>query len=358
MYCCASPTCPYPWNVIPVGSLFGCVQDQAWSEGNHAFTEGQRTAYYCCGCLQEVVENEAENEEAHKMLPWTLDGACGKALILKKAEDIHPPLKKSCFQFVTFPEESPPELGQDSNSKAAIRVRRQKQYEVYRILEDIHAQEFRRVIRASVMSMKVPDTEGLKITAPLELEPVRERYRKQGFEQPDPTLRRGTTERAGLRRTTPRYARALIDEAEIPMVCYCRELPDDGGMIRCSSKLCMFGWIHLRCAGPERLTGKTEEYLCKYCKSGFIEDPESWQWSTTNKTGRGPGDKKGSCRSNKAAADAILADSSDSENDSKHEDGYDADEEPEQPHLASSGFVAINSTPAMKCDDSADVVTG
>lgn len=269
IYCCSSPTCRFHLNVIPIGDLFGSVRDEALTGENSALTSDQRTVYYCLDCLQEVLDRELENNKVHEMLPQFMDGACDKKAILEWAEKMYPRFKESEFQSVRFPEESPPPPGTESNSLRTLRVRRQKQYDIRRIVRDVENEKLTDADLAELKKRQKLDPWGLRVFRPLHTEPSHEWYKKQGIEEHASSEgRRRTTRSSALpvRGESPKEVSGIAF-TNTDRVCYCRELADENDeMIRCSSPFCMFGMIHLRCAGLDEAPNNEEEFLCVYCK--------------------------------------------------------------------------------------------
>ncbi|KIX07392.1 uncharacterized protein Z518_02045 [Rhinocladiella mackenziei CBS 650.93] len=270
VYCCFSPVFPNAMNVIPVGELSGTVQDPARNQGNKRLTDRQPSTYYCFERLQDVVKCEVEKKMEHGMLPRLLDGPVNKALVLDQAEKIHPPLKEKDFRTLYLPEEPTVDPGEGSNTPKAIRLRRQRQFEIEWIKEHLKLKEENKV--------ETSKTEGTKLRVPVirhstRMEPYRERYKKQGLEWSATEVKR----RSGSSGVTSDVTRDIPDH--YPHVgetlnCYCREPDEDGKMVRCSSKSCMFGLIHHHCAGLEQIPSISEEYLCDYCKAGIPKGSE------------------------------------------------------------------------------------
>ncbi|OAG42055.1 hypothetical protein AYO21_03790 [Fonsecaea monophora] len=261
VYCCSSPTCPNPRNVIPLGNYFGIIRDEAATEGDDQPKGYNRIAYYCLDCLDEVVDREEQLEQGQKAGARLVDGAQpDRNVILHKALGIYPELDQKEFFFVRIPSEEASEVepGDASNSKKATRLRRQKQLEIHRIAQDLRQQQlttrYRMYFRKSM-----PDPSGLRILGPLESQPYRDRYRKQGLEWIH-RLEGSEVRRAwnGEDRTATTDASAPDHEMEDTPVCYCREPADEGPMLRCLSQLPL----------------ETEDYRCGYCMSATTRDKE------------------------------------------------------------------------------------
>lgn len=229
-------------------------------------TEEPRTVYYCFDCLQTVLKHEFKVEMGHQLLPQFVDGTREKEKMLKSAEKIHPPLKRKELKWMYFPEEPPLSPGKESNSEKGSRLRRQKQYEIERILEEVEQKD----LRNREYMRTVEDTDsgslGLLITHRRDLSPFRDRYKKQGLEFQEIHGQSGSAETP---KTTQKATLDNVDasEDEVALRCFCKEPADDDGMVQCSSTSCMFGAIHLRCSGVEGRVGITAEaFVCKYCR--------------------------------------------------------------------------------------------
>ncbi|EXJ68453.1 uncharacterized protein A1O5_08245 [Cladophialophora psammophila CBS 110553] len=271
VYCCSSPTCPNSANVIPEGEYFAMIRDEALSEGNGQLTDYERTSYYCLDCLDEVVDREQRPETMQKMVSQLVDGAQpDRNSILLRALQIYPTLEKkdSFFLRLCFEGESDLEPGNASNSKKVIRLRRQKQLEIQRIENDLEQQRFKAVYR-----IKKANPSGLRILVSPDTQPYRDRYKKQGLQWVD-RLRQLKEARRIAGRPAARHTSASDHDSGDMLVCHCREPADEGPMLRCRSASCMFGSIHFRCSGLDRLPSETEYYWCDYCKSDFTGDTE------------------------------------------------------------------------------------
>ncbi|OQU98772.1 hypothetical protein CLAIMM_04502 [Cladophialophora immunda] len=278
VYCCSSPTCRNPRNEIPVGNYFGIIRDEAMIEEDDQPADYNRVAYYCLDCLDEVVDREEQLEKGQKMVPQLVDGAQpDKSLILNKALEMYPTLAEKDFFFVRVPsEEGAPEieLGAASNSKKMIRLRRQKQLEIHRIVQDLSQRRFTALYRLSERNTKV-DPSGLRILGPLESQPYRERYKKQGLEWIN-RLEGSEVRKAWSYEGTPAMNQSSVPDlrtGDLP-VCYCREPAGQEPMLHCQSASCMLGPIHFRCSGLDQLPLETEEYWCDYCIRNTTDDTE------------------------------------------------------------------------------------
>ncbi|OAP56085.1 hypothetical protein AYL99_09264 [Fonsecaea erecta] len=339
VYCCSSPTCPNPRNVIPVGNYFAIVRDTALYEDDDRLTDYNRVAYYCLDCLdciEEVVDREEHPGHGQKIGAPLVDGAQpDRNLILHKAQEIYPELRPKDFFFIRIPSEDEPEseLGKASNSKMAVRLRRQKQLEIHRIAEELREKQLTAVYR---MSDRMPKSDpfGLRISGPLESQPYRERYKKQGLEWINRLEGFEVKDAQDKDRATTNHAPASdLEMVDVP-VCYCREPADDEPMLRCQSASCMLGPIHFRCSGLDRLLLDTDEYWCGYCVSDFTGDTKQIRGNRVLGDGIS-GSENGLSISDVEIGDADSGDmaSGDEEDDS----------EVEHHHMPSAyGFVAVN----------------
>ncbi|KIY02110.1 uncharacterized protein Z520_02248 [Fonsecaea multimorphosa CBS 102226] len=344
VYCCSSPTCPNPRNVIPVGNYFGIIRDQGLGEEkDDQLTEYNRTAYYCLDCLDEVVDREEHLVQGQKLMvphPQLVDGdgaQPGRNPILHKALEMYPVLQEKDFFFVRVPDDEASDIkpGEASNSKKVIRFRRQKQLETHRITQELREQRFTHLHRKRETK---PDPSGLRILPPLESQPYRERYKKQGLEWVD---RLEGSESRQTRRDEDRPAATnnhtstpALEMVEMP-VCYCREPADQGPMLCCRSASCMFGPIHFRCSGLNQLPLDTEDFWCDYCMSDSTGHTEQV-------CGNGVVGKRTSAMDNVLNISDVGTDDGDS-TITASEDEKEEDSEVESDTVQSAhGFVAVN----------------
>ncbi|EXJ95126.1 hypothetical protein A1O1_00245 [Capronia coronata CBS 617.96] len=300
VYCCSYPTCRNPMNVIPLGECYGSVTDEASNQSRTYFEEYPRTVYYCFDCLEQVLNHEFEIEMAHEILPQLVDGTHDNEMTLELAEKLHPLLDSKKFKWMYFPQEPPLTPGKDSNSKKGSLLRRQKQYEIERIIKDLEGQlvgkeEYLMPTRDA--GSQSPD---LRIHKRHDLSPFRDRYKKQGLEYCD--LHDHSESGGSDAKKRPHTPDGAGRHDSSALRCFCTEPPDDDGMVHCSSTSCMFGAIHLRCSGLDNVACAQEGFVCKYCKvdgsacsgdnncshsmtgeseSDSLSDDESFKYETT-----------------------------------------------------------------------------
>ncbi|KIV81571.1 hypothetical protein PV11_03746 [Exophiala sideris] len=265
-YYCSYPTCQHTMNIIPLGDIYGVYQT---SNGNSALHPNDPTAVlFCQNCIQELLKR-AEEGQTHEIPPQFVDGSCDRQFILKAAEKIHPSLTPKQSFFSYLPEGPTLEPGEGSNSVKGLRRRRQKQYEIdgvlRRLREDHHLRNLRRMHKRQVKPAQ------LRIQTPFDIEPYRERYKKQGLEWSDRTEQDGERRASKTSSTHEEVARDIVDgsvEDNDASTCYCGEPNDSRGMVQCSSNSCMFGRVHLRCSGLSKMLDVSERYLCHNCTGG------------------------------------------------------------------------------------------
>ena len=258
-------------NVIPLEENYASVQDLEWNENNAFLTDHQRTTYYCFDCLEDVLNEQLELEMHQPQIPPQVDGHCDREGIQIAAEKIHAPLKSKDFLFIRLPEESTLELG-DGNSKKGIRLRRQKQADIERILQVVKVDDRNdKLSRYRAFCSKVRYS-GLVIHPRPELPSYRHRYKKQdrewwtGDDWSERYRKKRTSGASDENGGVTRKASDTVTESDNVLTCYCRE-PDDGSeMVRCTASSCMFGWIHIRCSSLDSMPMATEKFLCEYCK--------------------------------------------------------------------------------------------
>lgn len=238
--------------------------------------------YLCLGCFQLVVGNEPTRENEQKTFPYNLDGACDREQIIKAAEKLHPPLTPNEHFFTYLPEGPTLEPGEGSNSKKGLRRRRQKQYEIVRIHEELkemnHGHTCQQVQQDYDESDREPD---LRIVPPVPYEPYRHRYKKQGLEWKNRLdhVREQESERVSEfedEAGSPESGAIKVILKEEPRAtCYCDETLFEEKMIRCSSVSCLYGWIHLRCSDLAEISQASENYVCPRCRICAAEQTES-----------------------------------------------------------------------------------
>lgn len=247
------------------------MRDEAWSENSVLLNDDPATVYLCHDCLQEVLVEQIEEEKVHKMLPRLVDGSCDRQSILKSAEKMHPCLTPKQSFFTYLPEGPTLEPGEGSNSVKGLRRRRQKQYEIDKILRRLRYDQRVRMLR--LKSRREVKASDLKTQTPFDIDPYRERYKKQGLEWND---RSGQGEERKASKTSSMHekvAKGAVDHSlggEDAFTCYCRESNDGEALIQCSSGSCMFGWIHFRCSGLNEMPDTSEShYVCQHCTGDY-----------------------------------------------------------------------------------------
>lgn len=242
------------------------MQDGYWNQGNHLLTEYPTTVYFCIECLQQVLEQHFASIEGQQTRAPFLDG-CDKEDILDAAENIHPRLTKKELFFVYLPDGPTLEPGIGSNSVKGKRLRRQKQFEIEWILARARDNECARSMREENKIQNEPSD--LRIQPLDDCEPARERYKKQGMERSDACEELQVHHAPAVDTVIPTQDNEHRMEECEELLCFCREPWDqEGGMVRCSSETCMFGWIHFHCSGLSYLPITSQDYLCKYCREG------------------------------------------------------------------------------------------
>ena len=227
--------------------------------------------FYCLDCLAQIIKEYGTAQRVSSRLPNGVDGTTGdgttsdfRAEILEVAERLHPSLEPKKLWLMYFPREPPLDHGVDSNSSFGLRLRRQKQYEIERILRDTRADRWHaRVLNTANAS------DNLILTARPDLPPHREQYRKQGLEWTD----RSTTARDSVNVPVDnginRERVCSPNELTRSSTCFCREMSDHSPTVQCSSMFCMFGQIHLQCSGLGHIPLDDEQYHCPFCKEGM-----------------------------------------------------------------------------------------
>ncbi|EXJ90114.1 hypothetical protein A1O3_03183 [Capronia epimyces CBS 606.96] len=350
IYCCSYPTCRNPLNVIPLGECYGSVTDEAWNKNNNLLTEYPRMVYYCFDCLQEVLKQKFEVEMVHQKLPQLVDGTRDREMVLESAEKIHPLLQAKELKFMYFPEEPPLTPGKDSNSKKGNRLRRQKQYEIERILEALTEKYLRK--REYMRGGQDTDSisSELQIQPRRDVSPFRDRYKKQGLEYCELHNQFGSGEILEENEAaTSKFVGDSGDESVLN--CFCREPPDEEGMIRCSAITCMFGAVHLRCSGLKDVATIPEEFICKYCKGHDAACSENdCSDDTVQKRDLGWWKKCSPLDCNSIRDGITWKNGMDTDNESEERDeDAAADLGPVGEHP--SGFIAVNSPPPRACDE-------
>lgn len=278
--------------------------------------------FYCLGCLNYVLKDQVDvfvlDGFPTQEIAASFDGIVDQAHVLQAAERLHPGLKHRELWKMYYPTEPPLEAGEGSNSKRGLRLRRQKQYEIERILQKVKKDKY-------AMAGSCNDTKpgSLVLTRPRYLPPYGDRYKKQGREWSDRTGHD----------TTPASS-AIVDQPipNGPVSCYCCE-PDDGSpVVQCGSDKCMFGLIHFRCTDLEEMLTEEDIFFCQYCQDEVHAKEEMAKMVEAQIQARTWADM--------APSDA---DNEGSDMDDDDETEYHDDEAQHERTTAASGFVAINS---------------
>lgn len=319
--------------MIPGDEYFGAVRFDPSIDNDVDPAIETAIDFYCLECFESVIQTyhntQAANHGSTPDLPGTVDGAVKQKHVLETAEKLHSPLKLKDLWKMYLPSEPPLKAGTMSNSKHALRLRRQKQYEIVRILQEVRGDE--------LTAMATADTSkpgNLLLVRPRNLPQFRNRYKKQGREWTDRTLHeKYSSIREG-------NALPVVTESSKPPVvdydlsCYCREPPESAFMIRCNSDTCMFGQIHFRCTGLDQLPVDQTDFLCRYCET-FKHGHLGMTAENVEKVADAESDE---LRSSTAEGAQTVNEVTDTI-DTNHEHW---DEHTERPIAPASHFVAIN----------------
>jgi len=212
--------------------------------------------FYCLSCLNYVLKDSVDGFDLDgfptQEIPASVDGTVDHVEVVQAAEKFHPSLKHKELWKMYLPTEPPLEAGKESNSKRGLRLRRQKQYEIERILQEVRKDKF-----AMTGSWNDSKPGSLVLVRPRHLPPYSDRYKKQGREWSDRT-----------RNDTTPTGRAIVDQP-IPndsVSCYCSQPEDGSPVVQCSSDKCMFGLIHLKCTDLEEMLYDGDIFFCQYCR--------------------------------------------------------------------------------------------
>lgn len=212
--------------------------------------------FYCIDCLDDIIKIHVdavlEVENTTQYVSGSLDGTLNQEDVIQAAERLHPALKDKEMWKMYYPTEPPLDAGEGSNSKKGLRLRRQKQYEIKRILQKVRNDECSVACRPETVK---PGS--LVLVRPRNLPPYSDRYKKQGREWSD----RSSHEKTPI---SPRVLDQPISNDK--MSCYCCEPGDWASMVKCSSDKCMFGLIHLRCTDLKHMPSEEDQFLCQYCQ--------------------------------------------------------------------------------------------
>lgn len=330
-----------------MGDTFGSVADNQQKQDSHSI--GTNAVFYCYDCLDQIMD-EYNTTLILQRPPNAFDGAVSdfRGEILQVAEKLHPGLEPKTLRWMYFPQRPPFDHGVESNSRNGLRLRRQKQYDIERIVKD--AEEVDRW--HTLMLNTSNQSDSLVLSARLDLPPYREQYRKQGLEWADRSA--SARDSLNIARTNDIKEEGVCRPNELARSssCFCREMPDHGLTVQCSSRLCMFGKIHLRCSGLDHIPLDDEQYYCGFCRddivgtmnsSNAIEPIQSRQGCTPDNT-------------------AATHEKSPTKHSSIKEPDYietgDTDEEDQEfgvicreaPSLVVRKFVAVNDVPAWSDD--------
>lgn len=234
------------------------------------------SVYLCLDCVQLASPSEPAGENERKVFPYNIDGACEKDQIMEAAEKLHPLLKQKEVFCIYLPEGPTLEPGKGSNCKQGLRLRRQKQYDVIKIHEELGK------INSGHNCQHIDlnnDELGLRILSPVLFEGYRESYKKQGLEWKNRMDHVKDLEVEHISESEcedePKSGMTKRVLEEIRATCYCDKTLFHEKMIRCSSASCLYVWLHLRCAGLTEIPQDCEDYLCPRCTELAAERLES-----------------------------------------------------------------------------------
>lgn len=331
MICCLHPTCSLPRHVVPNGRFFGGVRCNIKNDEDGTASVN----FYCSDCLDDVIRLHIETTlrlgpAARDLVGAVLDGTSKPRHILQAAERIHPELSERDLWKMYYPTAPPLEAGTGSNSRKGVRLRRQKQYEIKRLLQKVRKDQF-----AQLCTPDRTEPGSLVLVRPRNLPIYEKRYKKQG--------REWTTDRGVPAKPNPILASSF--DQPIPngrVSCYCGETSDGFPMVQCSSDHCMFGLIHLECATLMGTPYVEGQFVCRFCQTDVVTDgklfegPKAWSKDRT--------------RTDMTASDTEEGESGTEMASSEHEDqqetgsedgDYELDDEPPAA-VAASRFIAVN----------------
>ncbi|KIW18976.1 hypothetical protein PV08_03265 [Exophiala spinifera] len=310
--------------------------------GNDMQKVPPNTGCLCLDCIQLMMERKPACENKQEISPYNMDGACEREKILEAAEKLHPPLTEKEIFFNYLPEAPTLEPGEGSNSVKGVRLRRQKQYEIVRIQQQLEEMDHAHIVQSLYREDSEADDSqsedgkpDLRLVPPVPYEPYRHRYRKQGLEwknrldhlreqetEPQTEEETGQSSECDGESDPESGANKLIPSEEIRPTCWCLQTLYHEKMIRCSSVACPYGFIHLRCSDLEELPKPIEEYVCPRCtKCAFegagstLEEGSISRSSTVGSIVGTPRGYEASISTNEQSSDDEGLDQDDAEND-------------------------------------------
>ncbi|KAJ9502501.1 hypothetical protein H2202_001622 [Exophiala xenobiotica] len=345
-YFCSYTTCQRPMYIIPYGELFASMNDERWNTKD--LPRGRpKTIHFCFDCLQEALRQELRDGRDNQIMDCLVDGSCDRESVLGAVEKIHPPLKPRQLFFVYLPQGPTLEPGTGSNSTLGLRRRRQKQYEIVKILQAIQVEH-------KVKTSKLQDQEeaDLRIHPLSKFEPFRERYKKQGLQWNDMDHLKGhscaDTSKIDAR-SSPEVEEVFAGDCHAT-TCHCQQILVHEKMVSCSSKSCMYGWIHLRCSGLTEMPRTSDGFICQDCRKreAFCSKEES--------SCDGSDYEEGTSRrsSGVQTSEGYAASVSGSEVSSNDEEEVENDTEMSDTKPKGCGWVAVNDSiqSGMRCETS------
>jgi hypothetical protein len=288
--------------------------------------------FYCIDCLEHVIRVHVnavlELGNTTQDVASSLDGTPNQEDVLQAAERLHPALKDKELWKMYYPTEPPLEAGEGSNSKKGLRLRRQKQYEIKRILQKVRRDEC-----AMVCSPDTVKPGSLVLVRPRNLPPYGDRYKKQGREWSD----RSNHEKTQI---NP----CIIDQpiSNDNMSCYCCEPGDGVSMVKCSSDKCMFGLIHLRCTRLKQMPSEEDQFFCQYCQTETRENGNKAKGTKESTQDRTWADMTPSDADNEES-EMELVETTHITNKQDEDMEYHEYDSKDDCTTTASGFVAVNS---------------
>lgn len=291
--------------------------------------------FYCSDCLDDVIKLHIETTlqlgADTRDLGAVLDGTPKPRHILQAAERIHPELSERDLWKMYYPTAPPLEAGTGSNSRKGVRLRRQKQYEIKRLLQKVRKDQF-----AQLCTPDPTEPGSLVLVRPRNLPIYEKRYKKQG--------REWTTDRGVPAKPNPILASTIAQP--IPnrgVTCYCGEPSDGWLMVQCSSDYCMFGLIHWGCTNLKDVPCDEGQFVCRYCQTYVVIDgkilqgPRAW---SKDRTGT---DITASDTDDGESGTEMASSEHEDQQETSSEDGdYELEEGPTVA-AAASRFIAVNS---------------
>lgn len=150
-----------------------------------------------------------------------------------------------------------------SNSSQAMALRQVRATEIDLVLQMLENIQQKAQKMNNEAAENCGEPSGLKIRAPVDLPPPKERYRKKGLMSTDKYPWSTHPSRQKTASPAAQKAKVALVDLGPERFCYCREADDGEAMVQCCAELCLIGWIHLACSGLRTLPLETGKFAIR-----------------------------------------------------------------------------------------------